>query len=241
MVLWRFQADNLCPEAIPNLILALETSGRHGSVALLREGKLLASGKIAAHQRTAAAMTPLIADVMRSAGLALQAIDLVGVTVGPGSFTGLRVGVTTAKTLAYALKCQVIGVNTLDVIARQAPPSAMSVRVVVDAQRQQLFAAHYQREAQGPMATRQPTEIIDKEAWLKSLGADECVMGPALGKLQRELPPEVHVIDPTLWEPTAASVGTAASDLFATGQRDDFWKLVPLYFRASAAEEKLLK
>ena len=228
-------------ETTSKLILALETSGRHGSVAVLRGDETLSQGKIEASQRTASAMTPLIAEVLRSGDLRLAEIDIVGVTIGPGSFTGLRVGVTTAKTLAYVTKCQVIGVNTLDAIACQAPSSVASVWVVIDAQRQQLFAAYYERDAAGRMVERRATHLIDKQDWLHAFNAGDAVMGPGLNKLQSDLPAEIQVIDNTLWEPTAASVGAVTHELFKAGQRDDVWKLAPLYFRPSAAEEKLNK
>ena len=226
-------------ESDSNLILALETSGRQGSVALLRGGAVLGEGQIQANQRTAAAMTPLIAEVVHSANLELSQVDVLGVTIGPGSFTGLRVGVTTAKTLAYVLKCEVVGVNTLDVIAHRMPATISSVKVVLDAQRQQLFVADYQRDNQGWMVAQQATSIVDKDAWLDSLTAGDSVTGPAVGKLTADLPADIHVVDRDLWEPTAASVAAVALQRYQAGQRDDFWKLVPLYFRPSAAEEKL--
>ena len=224
-----------------SLILALETSGRHGSVAVLRGDVVLASGQISPQQRTAAALTPLIRDTMNSASIALTDLDCVAVTSGPGSFTGLRVGVTTAKTLAYVLNCQVIGVNTLSVIAHQSPSNVASVNAVMDAQRQQLFAATFRRDAQGRMTEVEPTTIIDNDAWLASLSDDAVVCGPGLTKLRSTLPSAVMIIDDKLWEPTAKAVGAVANAMIEAGQYDDLWKLTPQYFRKSAAEEKLAR
>ena len=101
-------------------ILALETSGSSGSVAALDEGRLIVERPLAAGSRSAQSLAPGIDSLLAEVGWLVGGVDLVAVTQGPGSFTGLRIGVTTAKALAYAGETQVIGVNTLEVIARQA-------------------------------------------------------------------------------------------------------------------------
>ncbi|MCA9264481.1 MAG: tRNA (adenosine(37)-N6)-threonylcarbamoyltransferase complex dimerization subunit type 1 TsaB, partial [Planctomycetales bacterium] len=100
-------------------VLALETSSFHGSVALLDGQMLLASRALPDDSRSAESLAPTIREVLTSVGVTPRAIELVAVTVGPGSFTGLRVGVTTAKTFAYAVSAAVVGVNTLEVLANQ--------------------------------------------------------------------------------------------------------------------------
>jgi tRNA threonylcarbamoyl adenosine modification protein YeaZ len=89
----------------------------------------------------------------------VESINLVVVAVGPGSFTGLRIGVTTAKTLAYAVGAEVIGVNTLAVIASQAPRSDTPLWVVIDAQRGELFAAKFDAERKLIGETQEPTHL----------------------------------------------------------------------------------
>ncbi len=223
----------------PLIILALETSGRRGSVAVLQDDAPLALGTIAPDQRTAAAITPLVKEQLARAAVALEQIDLVAVTAGPGSFTGLRVGVTTAKTLAYALRCEVLGVDTLQVIAEQVPAAVENVWTVLDAQRQQLFAARFHRNDSGAMVVQTPTAIVDNDAWIASLGAGDAVCGRGVARMRDRLDEGVHVADEAVWEPQAETVGRLAKRLHDEGGRDDFWKLSPQYFRQSAAEEKL--
>src|SRR5690606_26963117 len=129
-------------------ILALETSGMSGEVALLDDGQLLVTETLSPQQRTAQSLAPGIASSLAKANWRAQDIGLVAVTIGPGSFTGLRVGATTAKTFAYAAGCEVLGVDTLEVIAQQAPVSSDTLWAVLDAQRSQLFAARFERAAQ---------------------------------------------------------------------------------------------
>src|SRR5687768_12135976 len=103
-------------------ILALETSGLSGEVALLEGERVIAEQWLDPGQRTARSLAPGMKQILQTAGWQPRDVQLVAVTIGPGSFTGLRVGVTAAKTLAYAVGCEVMGVDTLEVIAAQAPP-----------------------------------------------------------------------------------------------------------------------
>src|SRR5690242_6997614 len=120
------------------LILALETSDLGGSIALFDDGELLKYAALEPPQRSARWLAPAIDGALREAGREPREIGLVAVTTGPGSFTGLRVGVTTAKTLAYAVGCPVVGVNTLEAIAKRAATLQSPVWAVIDAQRQQF-------------------------------------------------------------------------------------------------------
>lgn len=168
-------------------------------------------------------------------------VQLVAVAVGPGSFTGLRVGVTTAKTFAYAVSSEVLGVNTLAAVAENSPAEIERVSCVLDAQRQQLYAAEYVRDASGMFIPAIETHIVDCNIWLGQIGerADPvAVNGPAIRQLAGRIPSGVRVVAEEFWNPTAAAVGRLAVRNHAAGLRDDLWKLVPNYYRRSAAEEK---
>jgi tRNA threonylcarbamoyladenosine biosynthesis protein TsaB len=220
-------------------ILAIETTNLSGSVALLDDAGLLQSRELPMQPRSAATLAPAIDDLFSAVGWKPCDVMLIAVATGPGSFTGLRVGVTTAKMLAYALKADVIGVNTMDAIAWQSPPLVDNVWTIVDAQRQQLFAAHFVRDLTGQFQTSIPTQIVDEARWLADLQPGCFVSGPALVKLQPRLPAGVITLDEALWQPRAAAVGQVAWRQYQSGHRDDLASLVPQYFRRSAAEEKL--
>jgi tRNA threonylcarbamoyladenosine biosynthesis protein TsaB len=222
--------------------LALETSGPAGSVAALDGEQLLAAATLDPAQRTARVLAPAIRDVLRQVGWRPADVQLVAVTAGPGSFTGLRLGVTTAKTFAYAAGCEVLGVNTLEVIASQAPPECSPLEVVLDAQRQQLFAGTLARSPSGQLTWLSPTRIVDIEEWLAQWlaerSASSWTTGPLLEKIAHRLGPAVRPVDRPLWQPTAAAAGLLALRHYRAGRRDDVFQLVPQYFRRSAAEEK---
>ena len=219
-------------------ILALETSGLSGSVAACDQGRLLAERDLAEGQRSAQSLAPALRQLLAEVGWQPCDVQCVAVTVGPGSFTGLRVGVTTAKAFAYAVGAAVIGVDTLAVIAAQAPAEAARVAVALDAQRQEVFAAVYGPVTSLGRSLVEPARIVTVQAWLESLSGDLWASGPVLEKLSGELPPGVRPVAREFWHPRAAAVGRLAGEAFDRGQRDDIWQLVPKYLRRSAAEEK---
>lgn len=235
-------------------LLALETSGTTGSVALWEgaeqpagagsrsggEGRLF-SIALTVGQRSAQSLVPAIQRLLQSADVRPGDVNVIAVTVGPGSFTGLRIGVTTAKTLAYALKAEVVAVNTLDVLARQAPLDGSRCWAVLDAFRGQLFAASYHRYGSNAWQRDDATHecaLPTVEEWSDMLRAGDIVLGPVLGKLKGKLPGDVQIAPATSWEPQAETVARLALELYREGRRDDLWTLVPYYGRLSAAEEK---
>lgn len=219
-------------------ILAIESSGTSGSVALLENAQVLVSQPLAPHQRSAQALAPAVQEALAETGWQSTDIELVAVTRGPGSFTGLRIGVTTAKTFAYAVNAALIGVNTLEVIARQTPPEHRLMQVVMDAQREELFTASYTRNEAGQLQEKLPTQLVGNEAWLTALQSGDVATGPGLKRLIDRIPPGVIVIDREHWIPTAAFVGQLGFEQFTAGRRDDPFQFVPDYFRRTAAEEQ---
>ena len=102
-------------------ILALETSLQGGSIALLEADQLAWQTDLPTDKRTAQTLVPAIREALENLGWSSRDVELVAVASGPGSFTGLRIGVTTAKVFAYAAGSQIIDLNTLEVIAAQCP------------------------------------------------------------------------------------------------------------------------
>jgi tRNA threonylcarbamoyladenosine biosynthesis protein TsaB len=226
-------------------IIAFETSGRFGSVAALYgetpEARLIRQIVLGGDQRTAHALAPELRRLLADIEWQPKSVALVAVAVGPGSFTGLRIGVTTAKTFAYAVGAQAIGVNTMVALASQAPHGDAPLWTIFDAQRRELFAARFDPDA-GPLhSTRCDISIISQDAWLAGLQPGDRVIGPPLRQLASRLPVGVNVAPEELWQPMAAAVGRVAWQAYQSGQRDDVWKLAPHYYRPSYAEEKLAK
>jgi tRNA threonylcarbamoyladenosine biosynthesis protein TsaB len=229
-------------------ILAIETTDLAGSVAALDADSLMAAHDLDPQWRSAQSLAPGIVALLQSVGWQPKDVQLVAVATGPGSFTGLRVGVTTAKLFAYAAGAAVLGVNTLEAIAAQAPAGTPELWAVLDAQREQVFAGRFRRDPVGvwqwcdDQTLRQgQTLLLDNAAWLAQLSAGQAVSGPALHKLAPQLPSGVVLVDTVLWSPKAVAVGRLAWQQYQSGQRDDVFTLLPQYFRPSAAEEKQTK
>src|SRR5262245_58515613 len=116
------------------LTLALESSGPAGSIALLEGERVLGEQTLELGCRHGQALLPEIRRLLARCNRTARDCRLVAVSIGPGSFTGLRVGVTCAKTMAFATGCQVAAVDTLLAIAANSPPDTAQVHVVADAQ-----------------------------------------------------------------------------------------------------------
>lgn len=218
-------------------LLALETSGLGGSVAALEDG-VLRGQQMLPTSGTARWLMPAVQQLLASLGWQPGDLAVVALAAGPGSFTGVRIGVTTAKMLVYALGCDLVAVDTLEVLAQQAPAQAQHVAPILDAQRGELFAAEFQRQ-DDQLVRVGPTRLVGADAWLRGLAPGTLVIGRPLRRLADRLPPQAQVADESLWEPQAATVGRIAWQRYQAGQRDDPWTLVPRYLRRAAAEEKL--
>jgi tRNA threonylcarbamoyladenosine biosynthesis protein TsaB len=223
-------------------ILSLETSGRLGSVALLRAdgGSLLTvvERQTLEGQRTAQSLAPTIRNVLEEAGWRPADLELICVTTGPGSFTGLRIGAVTAKTLAYATGAQLVGVHTLATIAAGIEPRPARLWTVLDAQRQELFVSCFERGEDLAEKPSPKTEILDVAQWLDQLKPGDAVAGPPVAKIGERLPRGTTLVNQNLWHPQAAALGRLGWRLFKRGHVVNPLELVPHYYRKSAAEEK---
>jgi len=214
-------------------ILGIESTQQQGSVALLDKGAIVVELTLGNEARSASLLAPGIRQVLNEAGWQPDTLERIAVTVGPGSFTGLRVGVTTAKALAYALGIDVIGVNTLAVLAAQAGHDGL-VEAIMDAQRNELFCQRFQ-VAQGQVQPLDEIHIEDDERWCQTLSEDVIITGPVLAKLADGLSPSMQLADRETWIPQAVTVARLGMQQNPTGTA---FELVPEYYRKSAAQEK---
>jgi tRNA threonylcarbamoyladenosine biosynthesis protein TsaB len=219
-------------------ILSLETSLRQGSVAALVSGNHCADLKaelpLPADDRSAQTLLPTVKQLLSDCRWQPSDIDLVCVTTGPGSFTGLRIGVTSSKSLAFAVGAKLVSVHTLSALAASVPNRTGRLWAIMDAQRAELFAASFD----GEISNNPTTQIVSIDDWLGQLRAGDTVIGPPLAQLAGKLPASVKAVDQKLWQPQASVVGRLGYDLFLAGQTTDPIHLVPNYYRKSAAEEK---
>ncbi len=201
--------------------LILETSQRRGALGLAQGDRVLAAHPLDEARRHARDLVPTIKTLLAQLGWQLR--DLAGVMVsrGPGSYTGLRVGIMSAKTLAYASGCKLLGIDTFDAIARQAPQQPCAV--LADAQQDKIY-----------LQTFPGSLTIVPFAQLETLPAGTMLLGPGLEGNTHRVPGHLPIAPQECWMPRLESL--LAVGLGRT-QYDDPFRLEPLYHRPSSAEE----
>lgn len=215
----------------PPRLLLLETSGRRGIVALAR-GECVAGRRILDEgRRNARDLAPAVADLLGEQDWSARQLDAVVVSRGPGSYTGLRVGIVSAKALAYATGCALIAIDTFAAIARQAPGECTRLDVVADAQQQNVYVQSFA----GAEPVTELT-ILPFSDWLNHRDGSAWVSGPGLLKWEGRIPAEVLRVPVDRREPAIESLLALGLERLRAGSRDDVFALEPLYLRASSAE-----
>ncbi len=218
-------------------LLIVETSGRTGRVALAEGDEWRGERVLDEARRHARDLAPATAALLAEQGWKPRDVQAVVVSRGPGSYTGLRIGLMSAKTFAYATGCALIAVETFATIVLQAPESVARVDVLADAQQDKIYVQPFVRDAGGWRSLAELT-IRPFADWLATREKGASVTGPGLRKWAERLPADVPMLDTDLWEPQSASLLRLGLARYAAGERDDPWTLEPLYLRPSSAEEQ---
>lgn len=220
-------------------ILAIDTATWRCSVALVRDGCVLAERYERATSNHAGIL-PRLVDEALAASEPLTAADVIAVTIGPGSFTGLRIALSFAKGLAFAGGHRLVGVPTLDALALTAPITEMRVCAVLDARKREVYAGMYERVDGSLFRCGEPC-AIDPERLARSVDAPCAFVGDAVDVygdvFRRVLGDGVRLLAPSLQPPSAVAVATlAAVRLRTTPAGDDLASLSPAYVRPPEAE-----
>ncbi len=220
------------------LVLGVESSGPRGGVALLEDGRALGEALFEAGMVHGREIAPAADRLLRAAGKGPADLGLVAVDIGPGSYTGLRVGLAAAKGLAYALGRPLIGVPSLDALAEAAAGLGATLATALDAKWDQVYGALYE------VKNGRPSRILDMvaerpEEFAARVPSGAVAVGDALerhaalftARGARPAPRE-------LWTPKPSIVASLGWARHRDGLRHDAATLVPLYLRKTEAEEK---
>lgn len=210
-------------------ILGIETATRAASVAVVADGKILAESVRESPQSFSETLMPQVEEVIKVSD-AFDKLDAVAVSIGPGSFTGLRIGLATAKALAYAWGIKIIGAPTLQAMAYNFPGA--KVVPLIDAQKNRAYCQLFEDCLSRTALEVKPIDEIITE--LEQAAGEFFLCGDVLSKIKAPLPPNVRLAPPHLRMPRASSVAICAQDL---GKVDNVMNLEPLYVRRSEAEE----
>lgn len=216
--------------------LILETSHQPGVVALADDRAILGQHILDEARRHARDLVPAAKRLLEEHACQPRELAAVFVSIGPGSYTGLRVGVMSAKMLAYATGCALIGIETFAAIARQAPAEADHLAVIADAQQGKIYVQHFSQSDDGWSATDSLT-IRPFAEWTPP----SWVSGPGLDMFMKHLPPSQKIAPRADWTPRAESLRSIGVATLRAGRRDDPFTLEPLYLRPSSAEENWKK
>jgi tRNA threonylcarbamoyladenosine biosynthesis protein TsaB len=219
-------------------ILLLETSGRSGQVGLAEGNRLLAARTLDEARRHARDLAPAVVALLDQQGWRPSDVRGVIVDRGPGSYTGLRVGLMSAKAFAYAIGCPVVAVTSFAAIAHQYDGESARLDVIADAQQGMIYVQSFQRAADAVFAPMNDMTIGALTDWLTTLRPGAAVSGPGLRLYGQRMPAGVEIANPDQWEPRVASLLTLGLDRLVSERTDDVWSLEPLYLRPSSAEEK---
>ena len=221
------------------LTLAFESSAKAASVALLRDGSLISQYSQCSgltHSRT---LLPMAEDLLKNAELTLADIDLFAVAHGPGSFTGIRIGVSTVKGLSWACDKPCVGVSTLESMAWHGLAAGGLICPVMDARRQQVYNALFQIREDKPVRLTEdrPLSLAELGEELRSLDGIPFLVGDGASLtarfLEKEGLPFRMAPENLLWQ-SAWGVGMAALDKTP----GDSQSLLPVYLRLSQAERE---
>jgi len=160
-------------------VLAIDVTGPGGGAALLN-GASITTGIIPPTVARARDLVPEVARLVREAGLAIGDLEGIACAIGPGSFTGIRIGIATAATLAYAARLPVTGIGSLHGIAEHAPESEGDVAVALNARREHVFAARFRRE-EGRLVAQGEYAHVSAAAFAADLDKGTYLLGDARG------------------------------------------------------------
>jgi tRNA threonylcarbamoyladenosine biosynthesis protein TsaB len=220
--------------------LIVETSGRIGQVALAEGDFVIAARHLDESRRHGRDLVPQVAGLLAGQNWTPKEIDVVLVDVGPGSYTGLRVGIMSAKTFAYATRCALIGIPAFAAIAAQTPRHVTAVDVICDAQQDKIYMQSFRREAAtGEITDSSSLAIVSLSGWLVDRDRGKWLTGPGLRVHQTRLDKECRCVSDEYWDPQPQTLLALGRSRYQTGQRDDFRHIEPIYLRPSSAEEKL--
>ena len=210
-------------------IAAIETATRAASAAVCNEDKFteITQDSKLTHSET---LLPQFKEVLKMANVTHDMIEAIAVSIGPGSFTGLRIGLAAAKALAYAWKVKIIGVPTLNALAYHFPFS--TVMSMIDAQKNRAYVQVFKQ-----LKPVSEIEIlgIDKAVEKATEFGEIIICGDVCHKI-KNLPDNVKIAPVNMRMPRAVNVALCGRELLAAGRIDNVMDIEPMYIRRSEAE-----
>lgn len=210
-----------------------------------KDGVVIASFGLTGNVTHSRRLIGAIDHLSRAAAVDMKAIEAIGVSLGPGSFTGLRIGMATAKGLAAATGKPLLGVSTLDTLAGQCVDRSRLICAVLDARKSEVYSAFYRCNADGVARRFGEISVSAPERLAENIEESVLLVGDGAAvyrELFQQLLGEKALFAPShLHTPSAAALGMIAGEKFILQDTLDIAEAVPIYIRSSDAELNLLK
>ena len=227
------------------LVLGIDAATPIASVGLIQDGSILAEQSGGAATSHAENLLALIHRVLDRAHVSLSEVAGIGVTIGPGAFSGLRIALGTTKGFAYALSQQVAGVSTLLTLAHAVTHWTDRLCVVLDARKREVYAAGFARDADGHITRLTDDMVLAPEELANQISGPCLFVGDGVeryGEIIREhCGHHMEVLPLAAVPPRGSTVARLAWMRFKQGDHDDVSQLVPQYIRRSDAERNRMK
>jgi tRNA threonylcarbamoyladenosine biosynthesis protein TsaB len=224
-------------------ILGLDTATCSASVGLLIDGEVVAEQSQRADGSHATSLLPLIDAVLQRADCPIRTLDAVAVSGGPGSFTGLRIGLSVAKGFACATGVRIVAVPTLEALARTVTGYYGVICALLDARKGELYAACFESSASG-WKRLTADALVTPDALLEMLPTPCLVLGDAVvtygSFLESRLGPRVTLLPFESHGPRGGMIASMGWERLQAGNTVDLPDLEPVYIRPSDAERKAL-
>jgi tRNA threonylcarbamoyladenosine biosynthesis protein TsaB len=224
------------------MILGIETAVEHVGVALGDHRGIRAHTMVASDRRHAESLTPMIKFAMQQAGIEMTDLSAIAVDVGPGLFTGMRVGMATAQSMAWALEIPLVPVCSLDALAMNAEMSELTVAAALDARRGEVYWSLYRMRGVGMEPQRLTEPVVsspeDLAVHLADRAEDTICVGSGFDRHAElfEVSPWAQLVGRDALFPSAASVVTLGGHRVMADDTVTAMQLQPMYLRAPDAE-----
>lgn len=224
------------------MLLAIDSSTEVSGVAVLHEGRVAAEVLMQARLTHSRTLVPHIREALSMAAVEREELKAVAVSIGPGSFTGLRIGLATAKAMAYALDIPLAGVGSLEALAWHFPVEGLTLVPMMDAQKGNAYVERYawageELRRESPMAVLPVAEILRRAGEIEG---PVVLLGDVPAKRiegRLPLPGNVRIAPTHLRMPRAANVALAGSRMLREGRAGSPMDMEPVYVRRSEAED----
>jgi tRNA threonylcarbamoyladenosine biosynthesis protein TsaB len=227
-------------------ILGIDTSTSCGSLGIIDDDAVVAEYALLRDETHSTRLVPAIQALLKEARLDLDEIDGIAVSLGPGSFTGLRVGLSAVKGLALAAEKPVVGVPTLDALAANLPFTPYLICPLLDARKGEVYTALYKDGEGGQVEQLTPYQVLSPLDLLEKIPLQETIfLGDGVEAyrelIMERLSAKALFAPPHLRFLRGSSVAEIGLQRFKKGEKDDTSSLVPIYVRPSDAEIKWTK